>query len=199
MDGSREETKRLLSLYRRGLITDDDLVEQLEEVRAERVVASDGKANAKRGDERSLVSVLDGYRAAEESGAATLRRWAETSRDAALAGGLRTLAAREAVHAELLAQRVRELGAEPSAEVPHWLADYNTALLDPEASDSDRLEAVVSQFPDIEAALAPLEQTIARLEQDPLTREMLRTIGQDERSSLEWLHAAHQTRSAARS
>jgi hypothetical protein len=193
VDRSREETKRLLSLYRKGLISDDDLVAQLEEVRAAGVASANDGPSAS--ETKSLVEVLDGYRAAEASGAETLRKWAASSRDAALAGGLRTIAAREALHAELLEQRVRELGAEPSAAVPHWLADYNAALLDPAASDSDRLEAIVNQFPDIDAALAPLEQTIGTLDRDPLTREMLRTIGQDERASLEWLHSVYAAKS----
>lgn len=195
MDNSREETKRLLSLYRKGLISDDDLVDQLEDVHRADPAGGDSVAADRQADEKVIVAVLDGYRAAEESGAATLRRWAELSSDAALAGGLRTIAAREALHAELLAQRVRELGAEPTALAPSWIRDYNAALTDPRASDADRLQAIVSQFPDIEAALAPLEKTIESLAEDPLTREMLRTIGQDERASLEWLHSAYATRS----
>lgn len=194
MDGSREETKRLLVLYRKGLISEDNLVDQLEEIRSATAPGIGPVDPLTEAGERELVAVLDGYRAAEESGAETLRRWAALSRDAALAGGLRTIAAREALHAQLLEQRVRELGAEPTAAVPTWLSDYNQTLLDPRASDSERLASILRQFPDIEAALAPLEKTIDSLEADPLTREMLRTIGQDERASLEWLHRAYATR-----
>jgi rubrerythrin len=194
VDGSRDETKRLLVLYRKGLISEEDLVDQLEEIRSATAPDKGPADLLAHGGERQIVAVLDGYRAAEESGAETLRRWAEISRDAALSGGLRTIAAREALHAQLLAQRVRELGAEPTAAVPGWLSDYNATLLDPRASDSDRLASILRQFPDIEAALAPLERTIDSLEADPLTREMLRTIGQDERASLEWLHSAYATR-----
>ena len=194
MDQAREETRRLLALYRKGLISEEDLVDQLEDAHRH-ATAGDGSPGATVGaPSRAIVAVLDGYRAAEESGAETLRRWAELSSDAALAGGLRTIAAREALHAELLAQRVRELGSEPKATAPSWLRDYNAALTDPRASDVERLQTIISQFPDIETALAPLEQTIEALGEDPLTREMLRTIGQDERSSLEWLHSAYTAR-----
>ena len=194
MDNPREQTKRLLALYRKGLISEDDLVDQLEEAHRQAASGDGSTVPALRPPGQVIVAVLDGYRAAEESGAETLRRWAELCSDAALAGGLRTIAAREALHAELLAQRVRELGSEPKAAVPSWLLDYNAALTDPRASDADRLQTIVTQFPDIETALAPLEKTIESLEEDPLTREMLRTIGQDERASLEWLHSAYATR-----
>jgi rubrerythrin len=194
VDGSREETKRLLVLYRKGLISEENLVDQLEEIRSATATGKEPAEPLTEVSERELVAILDGYRAAEESGAETLKRWAALSRDAALAGGLRTIAAREVLHAQLLEQRVRELGAEPTAAVPAWLSDYNATLLDPRASDSERLASILRQFPDIEAALAPLEKTIDSLEADPLTREMLRTIGQDERASLEWLHRAYAMR-----
>jgi hypothetical protein len=191
---TREELRKLLALFRKGLIAEDDLVEQLEEIRA-----SGGEPEADdlgpSGQGAALLGLLDGYRAAEASGAATLRKWSDLSADEGLAGGLRTIAAREAFHAELLDRRIRELGGEPLAKVPTRLSEYNDAIIDPRATDDDRLGAIISQFPDIEAALAPLERTIESLETDPLTRELLRTIGQDERASLEWFHSTYATRS----
>jgi hypothetical protein len=192
---AREEVRKLLALFRKGLIAEDDLMEQLEEIRG---ATGDTSAGADagapdRGPE--LLGLLDGYRAAEASGAATLRKWSDLCLDDGLAGGLRTLAAREAFHAELLDRRIRELGGEPQAKVPPWLSEYNDAITNPRATDDDRLAAIITQFPDIDAALAPLERTIESLEGDPLTRELLRTIGQDERASLEWLHSTYATRS----
>jgi rubrerythrin len=192
-ESTREEVRRLLALFRKGLIAEDDLLEQLEEIRATGAEASAGDDAPSR--VAALLGVLDGYRAAEASGAATLRKWSDLSADAGLAGGLRTIAAREAFHAELLDRRIRELGGEPHARVPAWLADYNEVITDPRATDDDRLEAIVAQFPDIDAALAPLERTIESLAGDPLTRELLRTIGQDEKASLEWFHSTYATRS----
>ena len=191
----REEIRRLLGLFRKGLIAEDDLVDQLEDVRGTAAGPS-GSADADASERvETLLGLLDTYRAAEASGAATLRKWSDLSEDAGLAGGLRTIAAREAFHAELLDRRIRELGGEPHARIPPWLADYNDAIIDPRATDDDRLGAIVAQFPDIEAALAPLEKTIESLSSDPLTRELLRTIGQDERASLEWFHSTYATRS----
>jgi len=194
-ESSRDEVRRLLALFRRGLITEDDLLEQLEEARDPR--GEEPVSAESEGEDRieALLSLLDGYRAAEASGAATLRKWSDLCEDAGLAGGLRTIAAREAFHAELLERRIRELGGEPHARVPAWLVDYNEAITDPRASDDERLGAIVAQFPNIDAALEPLEKTVESLVGDPLTRELLRTIGQDERASLEWLHATYATRS----
>lgn len=195
-ESTREEVRRLLALFRKGVIAEDDLLEQLAEVRdaATKPTSSEDVGTTSRAE--ALLGVLDGYRAAEASGAATLRKWSDLCEDAGLAGGLRTIAAREAFHAELLDRRIRELGGEPQARVPTWLVDYNDAITDPRATDDDRLDAIVAQFPDIDAALAPLEQTIESLAGDPLTRELLRTIGQDERASLEWFHSTYATRSA---
>jgi len=195
-ESTREEVRRLLALFRKGVIAEDDLLEQLAEVRdaATKPTSSEDVGTTSRAE--ALLGVLDGYRAAEASGAATLRKWSDLCEDAGLAGGLRTIAAREAFHAELLDRRIRELGGEPQARVPTWLVDYNDAITDPRATDDDRLDAIVAQFPDIDAALAPLEKTIESLAGDPLTRELLRTIGQDERASLEWFHSTYATRSA---
>jgi hypothetical protein len=195
-DESRERIKRLLGLFRRGVISEDDLVEQLEECAHADAGAEADDARSKQRRRLALASVLDQYRAAEASGAETLVTWARLSADDGLAGGLRTIAAREAYHAELLTQRVRELGVEPKARIPSWLSDYNARMSDPSASDVERLEAIVGQFPDIESALAPLSRTIASIDGDALTRELLRTIEQDERASLEWFHSAYTARSS---
>lgn len=189
----REEVRKLLALFRKGLIAEDDLMEQLEEIRGSVGEFETDAGLPHRGV--ALLGLLDGYRVAEASGAATLRKWSDLCADEGLAGGLRTIAAREAFHADLLDRRIRELGGEPQAKVPAWLSDYNDAITDPRATDDDRLEAIIAQFPDIDAALAPLERTIESLESDPLTRELLRTIGQDERASLEWFHSTYATRS----
>jgi hypothetical protein len=197
-ESSREEIRKLLALFRRGAISEEDLLLQLDDWNGPtsrappRPLADEDTERARR---RSLIAVLDQYRVAEESGAETLRAWSNLSGDPALTGGLRTIAAREAYHAELLGRRVQELGGEPSATIPDWLSEYNARMVDPRVTDVDRLEAIVGQFPDIEAALAPLEETIASIDGDPLTRELLRTIEQDERASLEWFHSAYATRS----
>lgn len=199
MSAEKEELRRLLALYRKGHISEEVFLEQMTELNdaAEPASAaddSDGAPVRTESAEPSLVQVLDRYRAAEASGAQTLEAWAGLTPDSRLAGGLRTMSAREAAHAFLLEVRIRELGGEPLATVPGWLAGYNKALLDPEATDRDRLAAVVAQFPDPDTALEPLGRLIDSIEDDELTREMLVTIGDDERATLAWFHAAFDER-----
>ena len=187
MATERDDMKRLLALYRDGRLAEEELLARL--------VPADESASAasRRDDEperRELAEVLDGYRAAEASGAETIAAWAEASSDPRLAGALRVVAAREAAHAAVLERRVRELGREPTAEIPTWLERYNEALLADTACDEERLSAVVGRFPDIQAALAPLRERIDSLDHDPLTRELLRAIAQDEEATLRWMHAA---------
>jgi bacterioferritin (cytochrome b1) len=186
MTTQRDDMKKLLALYRDGRLSEEELLARL--------ATADEGANSRQGDDaperRELAEVLDGYRAAEASGAETIAAWAESSPDPRLAGALRVVAAREAAHAAVLERRVRELGREPSARIPSWLERYNEALLADNACDEERLTAVVGRFPDIQAALAPLRERIDSLEHDPLTRELLRAIAQDEEATLRWMHAA---------
>jgi hypothetical protein len=190
----RDDLRRLLALYREGSLGEDDLLAELAPEADGRPVDAGPGARAAR---RELAATLDAYRAAEDSGAETIAAWAELCEDPALAGGLRVIAAREAAHAAVLEQRVRELGREPSAQVPAWLESYNETLLAAGASDADRLAAVVLRFPDVEAALRPLHERIEAIEGDVLTRELLRAIAQDEEATLRWMHAAlHERRRA---
>jgi len=195
MTAKDQELTRLLGLYRKGHISEEVLLAQMAEV-AEASGGATTAGEAPVRDERSatLLLTLDAYRAAEASGARTIAAWAELTDDAALAGGLRTVAAREAAHAALLERRIRELGGIPRAEVPEWLGSYNAAIASPLASDEERLAAVVGQFPDIDAALVPLQQTIESINDDDLTRELLRTICADELATLEWAHEMYAER-----
>jgi hypothetical protein len=190
MTDKKEEITRLLTLYRKGHIGEDVLLEQMAAVEAEQ---GDG-GQARLGRDGSLIEMLDGYRAAEASGAETLLAWAELTGDLALEGALRAIAAREASHAALLEQRIRELGGTPLARIPDWLARYNAALTDPDADDVEKLGAIVGQFPDVDEALVPLQRTIEGIVDDELTREMLRTICADELATLEWAHEAYAAR-----
>ena len=185
MPASREELTRLLALYREERISEQQLLERIESL--------DGGELQPQQD-RAAVDLLDAYRAAEASGAETLAAWARLSNDPALVGGLRTAAARESKHAALLEQRVRELGGSPMATIPDWLVRYNARITDPEASDLDRLAAIVEQFPDVDRAAAPLLEAIDTVIGDELTRELLRTICADELSTVKWAHEAYRAR-----
>lgn len=195
MATDREPLRRLLALFREGRIDEEELLDHL---------AVDPTADERAGlsgpdrDAGELLGLLDGYRAAEQSGADTLRRWAELTTNLELQGALRVVAAREAAHAELLEQRVRELGGEPSASVPDWLRRFNAALLDPLQSDADRLCTIATRLPDVGAATAALREIIDQLREDALTRELLRTIAEDEELTLRWFHEAWRRYSSGR-
>ena len=72
--------------------------------------------------------------------------------------------------------------------------EYNAALLDPGASDVDRLAAVVAEFPDVEDAVRPLREFAEALQADPLTRQLLLTVYEDQVTTLAWFHRAWQAR-----
>ncbi len=144
------------------------------------------------------IRFLDQFRAGESLGETSLGAWIEVSDTACLRGGLRTVQMREAMHARLLEQRIKELGGTPSAEVPE--AIYNAAMEQSASrtrSDAEKVKDFVARFPDIDAALKPINDLADRLDGDPETQSLLRTVAQDERSSLEFLAEACQLLNSA--
>ncbi len=141
----------------------------------------------------ALISFLDQFRACEALGEASLGAWIEVSDVPCVKGGLRTVQQREGMHARLLEARMKELGATPSFEIPE--AAYDQAMKgagDPEKSDPEKIADFVKQFPDVDAAIQPILDIADKLDRDPETQFMLRTIAQDERSTLEFLNDACQ-------
>jgi len=63
---------------------------------------------------------------------------------------------------------------------------------DPDKPDARKVQEFVARFPDLDLVLAPIHDLAARLDHDPETQALLRTIAQDERSTLEWFHEACQ-------
>jgi hypothetical protein len=138
-----------------------------------------------------VVSFLDQFRAAEALGEASLGAWIAVCQTDCLRGGLRTVQLREASHARLLEERIKELGGSPSFELPESV--YRKAMEDAassERSDAQKLKEFVSRFSVIDAAVAPIHSLANRLDADEETQSLLRTIAQDERSTLEFLHQA---------
>ena len=141
----------------------------------------------------ALVSFLDQFRAGEALGEASLGAWIEVSNTACVKGGLRTVQQREGMHARLLEARLKELGAAPTFEVPEAIYDQTMKSAgDCEKSDPEKIAEFVKQFPDVDAAIQPILDIADKLDADPETQFMLRTIAQDERSTLEFLHDACQ-------
>jgi hypothetical protein len=139
----------------------------------------------------ALLGFLDEFRAAEALGEASLGAWIAVSGDAFVRGGLRTIQRREGMHARLLEARLNELGGSPSHEIPETrrravMQGAGSAEID----DAVKLKGFVAQFPDIDAALKPILDCADGLADDPETQALLRTIAQDERSTLEFLREA---------
>ncbi|MEE8310695.1 MAG: hypothetical protein V3R77_00465 [Candidatus Binatia bacterium] len=196
MRGPSEELTRLLEKFRAGELSEQQLLESIALLDGAASAAEQAAVISEEGRRRSsrVVDRLDSYRAAEQSGADTLETWADLSDDAALVGGLRTAAAREAKHAALLEQRLAELGGIARAEIPDSIACYNDALTDPDATDLQRLELLVERFPDVDAAVVPLMEFVDSIEDDELTRELLKSICVDELATLRWAHEAFRAR-----
>lgn len=150
------------------------------------LVGSGGAPTAAAGREE-VLGFLDGFRAGEALGEASLGAWIEVSDLACVKGGLRTVQQREGFHARLLEARVKELGGTCSAEVPQEA--YDEAMKqssDPTKNDAQKMLEFAERFPDPEAALKPIHDLADRLDADPETQTLLRTIAQDECSTLTW-------------
>lgn len=148
------------------------------------VAAQPGGAAPGRDD---VIGFLDGFRAGEALGEASLGAWIEVSDIACVRGGLRTVQQREGFHARLLEARVKELGGTCTAEVPQKA--YDAAMKqssDPKKGDAQKVLDFTARFPDIDAALKPIHDLADRLDTDPETQSLLRTIAQDECSTLTW-------------
>ena len=160
---------------------------------AERVDALGGADDKGPYPREKLIEFLDQFRAGEALGEASIGAWIEVSSTECLRGGLRTVQQREGMHARLLEARLKELGASPKFEIPE--AVYGKAMEDvgdPDKPDAQKLLEFVARFPDPETALKPLHAIVDRLDHDQETQSLLRTIVQDERSTLEFLMEACQ-------
>lgn len=134
----------------------------------------------------SLIEFLDQFRAGEALGEASLGAWIAVSDTACLRGGLRTVQMREGMHARLLEQRIKELGGSPCFEIPE--AIHNSVMqgaADPDKSDAQKVLEFTRQFPDVDQALAKIYEHADGADEE--TQSLLRTIAQDERSTLEFL------------
>jgi len=139
-----------------------------------------------RGDR--TLAFLDEFRAGEALGESSLGAWIAVCETECLRGGLRTIQMREGMHARLLAERIKELGGSPQHEIPAAIQDAVMAESgSPDKSDREKLEAFVARFPDPEKAVQPILDQADRLDADPETQSLLRTIAQDERATLEFL------------
>ena len=112
-------------------------------------------------------------------------------KDSELRGALRTVQTREASHARLLAERIKELGGAPHYEISETTyTQVMTGSASLEKSDADKVRAFVARNPDPVVALAPIRAIADQLDDDRETQSLLRAIAQDELATLELFYAA---------
>lgn len=191
------EMRQLLKAYRKGLISDDLFEEQIREVQLGAASPPAAPARSYRlGDrilatERELlVRFLDELRAGEALGGETFALWCATTPDPILRGGLRVAAEREAGHGRILAARLADLGGRPEVSPPASFREAARQRLGArDVPDLDKVRDLTRRLPDPEAALQPVRDVIAQIDEDHETRALLELFLEDETSTLRWLHA----------
>ncbi len=165
-----------------------------QEAICERLLALEGhmsKAVAGAASRDEVIRLLDGFRAGEALGTASIGAWIDVCTTDCVRGALRTIQQREAMHAQLLEQRLRELGAEPTFEIPADVVERAMkGLGSTEKSDAQKLLEFAQRYPDADALLQPICGVADRLDHDQETQWLLRSIVQDERSTLALVHEA---------
>ena len=142
------------------------------------------------GNERDVAAFLDALRAAEAAGAEVLNAWVGACRLDELRGGLRVIAEREAVHADLLAGRLRDLGVPCTAVVNELLrAGAVSRFGSAELSDEEKLSLVLARYPDEGTVTRPIRRVMEALDGDPETRELLRLVAEGESATIAWFRA----------
>ena len=192
------EVKQLLKAYRKGIISDDLFEAQMRELQnGEAKYVFNGKAHAS--EREMLMHFLDEYRCAENFASEYLNCWSEVSDQACVKGGLRAIQQREAYHAQLLEARLRELGGAPQCTVPTQQREKEMALYaSKDKKDVEKLQYVASQIPDLPKALKFITDVIDQIQEDQQSKELLRSLVQDEMSSGQWLLEANQLLNGAK-
>jgi len=143
-------------------------------------------------DRGDAARFLDALRAAEAASAEVLEAWISVCALDGLRGGLRAICAREAGHAELIEERLRELGEPCSAVLQEPVLAAALARFGSSAvTDEEKLTLFLSRYPDDAAATRPFTAMIERLHDDVATRELLHLIADGELATLGWLRAYH--------
>jgi hypothetical protein len=192
------ETRQLLKAYRKGLISDELFEAQMQELqKGEAKYVFNGKSYAS--EREMLQHFLDEYRCAENFASEYLNCWSEVSDQACVKGGLRVIQQREAYHAKLLEERLRELGGAPQCTVPTEQRKKEMDLYaSKEKKDVEKLQYVANQITDLPKALKFITDVIDQIQEDQQSKELLRSLVQDEFSSGQWLLEANQLLNGAK-
>ncbi len=156
----------------------------------ERVDALDGSGNGAM-TTAEIIEFLDGYRAAEALAATGFGGWIAASDTPCLRGGLRVVQMREASHARLLEERVKELGGSPKAEMQPEAEEFFLSYGSSDKTDAEKIQSFMAAAGDPKI-LDELEAKAARMDHDQETQFLLRSIIEDERASLALLNQAQE-------
>jgi len=193
------EMRQLLRAYRKGLISDDLFEEQLKEINGgPRSYTYNGKSHPT--EREMIMQLLDEFRCGENFASEYLNRWIEVSDQECVKGGLRVVQQRENYHAQLLEARLRELGGIPQCTVPAERREKELAFYASiEKKDAEKLGSimVLLKDKDLAAVLKPLTDAIDQIQEDQQSKELLRSLIDDEMSSGKWLMEAHKMLRAA--
>jgi hypothetical protein len=133
---------------------------------------------------------LDALGVAEAASSTVLDAWATSCRVPTLRGGLRGLAAREATHSRLCAERLGTLGATPRAQLSPACREAALAFFGGDGvSDHDKLDVLLARYPGDEDVAVPMTAVADVLSSDLETRELLRMIAAAEVATVAWLRA----------
>lgn len=184
------ETRQLLKAYRKGLISDELFESQIRELQKGKYVFN-GKSYAS--EREMIMTLLDEYRCAENFASEYLSRWNEVSNQECVKGGLRVIQQREAYHAKLLEDRLRELGGAPQCTVsPEQRAKEMAIYAAQDKTDAQKLQYVANQIQDLPKVLSFITGVVDQIQEDQQSKELLRSLVQDEMSSAQWLMEACQ-------
>jgi len=137
-----------------------------------------------------IIEFLDGYRAAESCAASAFGAWIAVSDTPCLRGGLRAVQMREAYHAKLFEERIKELGGSPKAEMDSQSEEFLMSLGD-SRSDAEKVDSFMSTAANPKV-IEQLEAQAARMAGDEESQFLLRCVIEDERASLALVRQAHE-------
>jgi len=194
MATENSEVKQLLKAYRKGLISDELFAAQITELTKG---GQNGHAqytyNGKAVDsEREMImQLLDEFRCRENFAAEFFCCWVDVSDQECARGGLRVVQQREAYHARVLEDRLRELGGIPQCTVSAERRGKDLALYaSKEKTDAEKLLALTAGLTDPARTLKYITSVIDQIQEDQQSKELLRSLVQDEMSSVAWLKEA---------
>jgi hypothetical protein len=137
-----------------------------------------------------VLAFLDALRAAEAASAEVVEAWIAVCHLDGLRGGLRTIAAREATHAALLAECLGSFGEVPQAAVrPDVRAAAQAHFGDAGTGDEAKLATLLERYGRDGDVTAPIEAAMAEVSGDAELREFLRLIATGEAATVAWLRA----------